>query len=202
MKKKRIMSLVVLLIFASCVILPCFSVHVYAAEKKTTGYWKFVKSWDEQTSSLTHSGSNYNETISGSASGGFHDRSEIAADGYRFSYTSLEDRLHEGSCNGEYGEAVFTFSPLPGATLQSGEKLGITASVSCSTSGHHVGVSGQLMIRKKVKEAAVIGIGLEIPAALIILLSHRERSRGIPCTYAFILMRTKPGSIRFMNMNG
>lgn len=68
------------------------------------------------------------------------------ADGYRFSYTSLEDRLHEGSCNGEYGEAVFTFSPLPGATLQSGEKLGITASVSCSTSGHHVGVSGQLMI--------------------------------------------------------
>ena len=146
MKKKRIMSLVVLLIFASCVILPCFSVHVYAAEKKTTGYWKFVKSWDEQTSSLTHSGSNFNETISGSASGGFHDRSEIAADGYRFSYTSLEDRLHEGSCNGEYGEAVFTFSPLPGATLQSGEKLGITASVSCSTSGHHVGVSGQLMI--------------------------------------------------------
>lgn len=146
MKKKRIMSLVVLLIFASCVILPCFSVHVYAGEIKTTGYWKFARSWDEQTSSLTHSGSNYNETISGSASGGFHDRCEIVADGYRYSYTSLEDRLHEGGCNGEYGEAVFTFSPLPGATLQSGEKLGITASVSCSTSGHHVGVSGQLMI--------------------------------------------------------
>ena len=146
MKKKRAISFTAVLLFTVSSILLFPSTFVSAQEEGKTGYWEFVEAYDEHSESLTveHYGSK--EVLSGSASSGFRNRHTITSDGYRLSGTNLEDRLHKGSCKGEFGEAVFSFNPLPDTTLNPGEELVITANVSCSTSGHHVGVSGQVMI--------------------------------------------------------
>lgn len=147
MKKNRMISLTAVLLMALCGVQLFIPARAYAAEAEKTGYWEFVERWDKQSDSLTVEGSNYKEVISGSASSGFSDRATITEDGYRFSGTNMDDRLHHGtSCKGESGEALFTFGSLPGTTLKAGEELAITANVSCSTSGHHVGVGGQVMI--------------------------------------------------------
>ncbi len=144
---RRIIVFAAVMASMLCSLLILLSHPVYAIEPEKTGYWEFVDSWNNQSDSLTVEGYNYKEVISGSASGGFNDRATITGDGYRMSYTRMEDRFHNGtSCKGEYGEALFSFSPLPGGSLKAGEELSITANVSCGTSGHHVGVFGQVMI--------------------------------------------------------
>ena len=142
-KRIKLFCFAIIAMLCGIVILPARLVDAKESEK--TGYWEYVKSWDEQSDSLTVEGYNYKEVIRGSASAGFRDKAVITGDGYRMSGTNLEDRLHEGTCKGEFGEAVFTFSPLPGS-LRPEEELAITANVSCRTSGHHVGVGGQVMI--------------------------------------------------------
>ena len=122
MKKKRIISFAAVLLFAVSNIILFPSASLSAQEKEKDGYWEFVEVFDEQSDSLTVEGYGSREVLSGSASSGFHDIHTITSDGYRFSGTNLDDRLHGGSsCKGENGEAVYSFSPLPGAKLTPGK---------------------------------------------------------------------------------
>ena len=146
MKKKRIISLIAALIVTLSGILMLPTTYAKAQEPEVTGYWELVDVYDEQSDSLERVSYEAVEVLSGSAASGFTDVCTLTVDGYRYSYTLLDDRLHDGSCNGETGTAVFTFSPLPGSRLTPGEELAITANVSCSTSPHHVGVSGRVYI--------------------------------------------------------
>lgn len=121
-------------------------VRVFASASEPTGYWEFVEIIEKQTESLTHVGYQYEETLSGSATTGFVNRRVLTCEGYRYDDMGEEYRFHKGSCKGEFTEAVITFSPLPGARLEPGEELAITANAACSTSAHTVGVNGQTFI--------------------------------------------------------
>ena len=135
-------ALVLFLMQAGLFLLP-----VQASENENTGYWELVGHYDRTSDSLVREMKGYEEVLKGSASTGFYVVNTVTSDGYRFSYTSLDDRHHNGtSCKGEYGDATWTFSPLPPARLNPGEDYAIEADVTGSCSGHIVGVSAQVMI--------------------------------------------------------
>ncbi len=124
-----------------------FALPVRASEDEDTGYWEFVEKYDLKSESLVYEGNGYVEEIKGSASDGFYAVNTITADGYRFSQTSEKNRHHNGtSCKGEYGDASWTFSPLPPSRLNPGENYAIEAEVTGSCSAHIVGVGAQVMI--------------------------------------------------------
>lgn len=117
-----------------------------AEQPEKTGYWEFVKDWTDKTEN-DPTNPDYACTLEGSASAGFHAKEVVVKDGYRFSYTNLDERAHKGtSCKGEFGEVTITYSPLPSARLEAGQKLAITATVMCNTVAHVVGVSHQAFI--------------------------------------------------------
>lgn len=116
-------------------------------ENGETGYWELIEVYDTESDNYAdepHEG----YLLEGSASGSFHAKYTITQDGYRFSYTNLDERAHNGtSCKGEYGETRTTFSPLPKSRLVAGDELAMTATVACATSAHKVGLNSQVTVR-------------------------------------------------------
>lgn len=84
-KRIKLFCFAIIAMLCGIVILPARLVDAKESEK--TGYWEYVKSWDEQSDSLTVEGYNYKEVIRGSASAGFRDKAVITGDGYRMSGT-------------------------------------------------------------------------------------------------------------------
>ena len=116
-------------------------------DSEPSGYWELIEVYDTESDNYAdepHEG----YLLEGSASGGFHAKYTITQDGYRFSYTNLDERAHNGtSCKGEYGETRTTFSPLPKSRLVAGDELAMTATVACATSAHKVGLNSQVTVR-------------------------------------------------------
>lgn len=64
-KRIKLFCFAIIAMLCGIVILPARLVDAKESEK--TGYWEYVKSWDEQSDSLTVEGYNYKEVIRGSA---------------------------------------------------------------------------------------------------------------------------------------
>lgn len=116
-----------------------------AATSGTDGHWELIEAYSETESDKYEGAGGYEYTLEGSAEAGFRARCTYVGSGYRFS-TSEDERPHKGSCKGEYGESFTSFSPLPPSRLTPGDELSMTATVSCSTSGHKVGAQSQVLV--------------------------------------------------------
>ena len=113
-----------------------FSVPVRADSKEKTGYWTLEETYTEMNDALIE-GARSDLLLEGSAETGFHYRQTIIEDGYRFSYTNLDEREHGGgSCKGEFSDWVYTFSQPP-QRIEGGTELEIEADVSCTYSWPH-----------------------------------------------------------------